>query len=200
MSEEAIDIFEDEVAQEEQEAQDDAIQIAFNEAISEDADEDDIKLAMIQAGATFKNVTRLYNQYMIDAGLAISKQDRDQIVTDTLEGLNFESEEEFDDAVARLEEGIKGCNTRSAANLVRAYAKKNDMECYKKPAGDSGTRNPFVRRFHDALIENPQMTKEQLQEIIDGLDEHHRTNPQRWFNQHDNIRKTANAIAAKFMQ
>lgn len=188
----------DEVVTEEIEDTENEIRNAFDEAITAEKEEDDIKMAMIGAGATFKNVTRLYNQYMIDAGLAISKADRNQIVEDVLEGCDLDTEELFDAAVNALVESIKGATDRSAASLIRAYAKKNEIEVYVKPKGEGGSRNPFVRIFHEQLIENPKMTEDELKAIIEGLDPDHQTNPTRWFSQHNNIRKTANAIAAKY--
>lgn len=171
---------------------------AFNEGVESEQDEDSIKMLMIQEGATFKNVTRLYNQFMIDAGLAISKSDRNQIVDETLEGVDLSTEDAFDAATEALVANVKGATERSAAALVRSFAKKNEVECYKKPAGEGGTRNPFVQVFHEALIENPSMDEDGLKAIIAGLEEKHQVNPTRWFNQHNNIRKTANAIAAKY--
>lgn len=174
------------------------IRDAFDEAITNESEEDDIKMSMIGAGATFKNVTRLYNQFMIDAGLAISKADRNQIVDDTLKGRDLDTEESFDAAVEGLMEAIKGATERSAGSLIRAYAKKNELEVYAKPKTESGSRNPFVQIFHTKLVEDPNMTEQGLRDIIDGLDEDHQTNPNRWFSQHNNIRKTANAIAARY--
>jgi len=175
-----------------------AVREAFDAGITEEAEEDGIKMSMIGAGATFKNVTRLYNEYMIDAGLAISKADRNQIVEDTLEGLDFETEEDFDSASSKLEEALTGSTERSAAALVRAYAKKTEQQCYAKPKGDGSARNPFVTLFHKSLVENPKMTEKDLKDLIASLDEKDQVNPTRWFNQHNNIRKTANSIAARY--
>lgn len=193
------EVNEEDAAGEAQEQETNAeVKVAFETALGEEQGEDEIKMAMIQAGATFKNVTRLFNQFMIDAGLAISASDRKAIVDETLEGSALDTEDAFAAATKAVEAAVLGSNERSAAALVRAYAKKNELECYKAPAGEGGTRNPFVQNFHKALIENPKMTEEELRGIISNLDEQHQVNPLRWFNQHNNIRKTANAIAAKY--
>ena len=174
-----------------------AIVESFDESVTDELDEDATKMAMIQAGATYKNVTRLYNQFMIDAGLAISKADRNDLVESTLEGKEFDTEESFESVVIELVEAIKGTTERSAAALVRAYAKKNELEAYAAPKGDGATRNPFVTNFHNALIENPNMDEDGLKAVIAALPAENQTNPNRWFTQHNNIRKMANAIAAK---
>lgn len=176
----------------------DQVFIGFQEAIDGNKSEDEIKMAMISCGATFKNVTRLYNQYMVDAGLVMSKEDRTEAVQSILDGIDLDTEEAFDAAVEEVENNVTGSTTKSAAAIVRSWAKKNEIEVYKKPTTEGGNRNPFVSNFHEALIENPNMDKEELQSIIDNLEPEHRTNPQRWFNQHNGIRKMANRIAAKY--
>lgn len=189
---------EDQAAAAEEADQNAEIKVAFDAAIGQELGEDEVKMSMIQAGATFKNVTRLFNQFMIDAGLAISAADRKAAVDSALENRDLSTEEGFDAAVAAVVDAVMGSNERSASALVRSYGKREDLAVFTKPKGEGGTRNPFVQTFHAALIENPKMTEDELKGIIAGLDEAHQTNPTRWFSQHNNIRKTANAIAAKF--
>ena len=81
--------------------------------------------------------------------------------------------------------------------MVRAYAKKLEMPCFKAPTGDGTPRNPFVTLFHEALINDPDMTEQDLRDLIASLDEDYQVNPNRWFNQHNNIRKTVNKVAER---
>lgn len=183
----------------EEEEQADEIRIAFDGAIQAESDEDDVKMAMIGAGATFKNVTRFYNQYMIDAGMAISKADRSQIVDDTLEGTDFDTEELFELAVGNLVDAIQGSTERSAAALIRSYAKKNEMECYIKPKGEGGQRNSFVHRYYNWLAENPAATEEAANDFIFGNGDYDETslNVKNYHKMHQNVRVLCNRIAAK---
>lgn len=164
------DVVEDEVNEVE-----DAIRAAFDESITDEDDEDDIKMAMVSAGATFKNVTRLYNKFMIDAGLAISKEDRNKAVEDSLDGVEFATEEDFNSAVESLVDAIQGATERSAAALVRAYAKKNELEVYAKPKGTGAARTSFAGKFYDFLAGNPGATKEEATAYINGDGEHEDT-------------------------
>ncbi len=152
-----------------------AIQTAFDEAIANESDEDAVKMAMIGAGASFKNVTRLYNQFMIGAGLAISKDDRNQIVTDTLEGRDLSEEQGFNDAVEALVEAVQGATERSAAALVRSYAKKNELDVYAKPKGTGTGRVGFASKFYDFLAANPKSTKEEALAFVNGEGDHEDT-------------------------
>lgn len=175
-----------------------AIFAAFELAIANDKDDDDIKLAMISAGATFKNVTRLYNQYMIETGRAVSKADRDLIINNALSGREFATEEEFTSACVALMEAMK-CTDKSANSTIRAYCKKNEKPVYAaEKIGDGKTRNPFVKLFHEGLIANPNYTEQDLRDLIARLDPEDQTNPTRWFSQHNNIRIMVNNIAKRF--
>ena len=168
---------------------------SFNVSIDAGKEEDDIKMDMIGAGATFKNVTRLYNDYMVQSGRAMTKEAKSEVVETSVKDVALASEEGFDSAVAAVVKGSKGVNEKSAAGLVRAWAKKAEVECYAKPKGSGATRNPFVNNFHAALIENPNMDEAGLKAVIAGLEEKQQINPTRWFNQHNSIRKMVNKIA-----
>lgn len=192
MSEEQFEEQEQEVEQ-----QEDTVRPAFDEAIADGADEDAVKLAMISAGATFKNVTRLYNQYMIDAGFAISKEDRQTAVDSALEGKEFDTEENFGEAVEAIVEAVKGATDRSAAALVRAYAKKNELDCYKKPAGSGAGKAGFAKKFYDFLIANPTCTKAEAAAFVKGEGDHEETsaNTQKHLSHYLSIHKLVNTIA-----
>lgn len=164
-----------------------AIGEAFTEATENGDDEDTVKMAMIQAGATFKNVTRLFNALMIDAGLAISKEDKEKTITDTLEGREFESEEDFDSAVADLTAAITGATERSAAAMVRAYAKKNELVAYTKPKGTGANRSGFAAKFYAWLSESVR-SAEDVKAYINGEGDHEDTS--------DNVKKHASHYIA----
>ncbi len=175
-----------------------AIREAFDEAIQDESGEDDIKLQMISAGATFKNVTRLYNKFMVEAGLAISKSDRNQIVEDTLSGRDVSTEESFNEAVNALVASIQGATERSAASLVRAYAKKNELPVYAKPKSEGGMKVGFASKFYDFLVGNPSVTEAEAEAFIMGKDAHAETsdNVKNHLSHYQAIRSLANRIAA----
>jgi len=147
-----------------------AIREAFDAAHEAGKEEDAIKLDMISAGATFKNVTRLFNQFMVDAGLAVSKEEKEQKLLEAVEGVDLSTEEGFDGAVATLAEAINGTE-KSAAALIRAYAKKNELEVFKKSkGGNGGGKQGFAGKFYAFLVANPTCSKEQAIAFIQGTD------------------------------
>lgn len=171
------------------------IREAFQIGIEEELEEDAIKMEMISSGATFKNVTRLYNQFMIDAGLVMSKDERDEAVEEALKDADLLTEAGFDSAVNAVLDAVTGSTDRSAAALVRAYGKKNGIDVFAKPKAEGGTRNPFTTLFYNGLRANPHMTHEQLKGLIAGLEEKHQVNPLRWLRAHDAVRQLVNDVA-----
>ena len=169
----------------------------FNQGMEKEAPEDDIKMKMIGAKsvANFKNVTRFFNQFMIDTGRAITREAKATIVSENCDGADLADEKGFNEAVKAIAKAATGVTDNSAASLVRAWAKKAEVECFAKPKGTGAVRNPFVTNFHDALVANPKMDEAGLKAVIEALEPQNRVNPQRWFNQHNAIRKMVNKIA-----
>lgn len=175
-----------------------AIREAFDSAIGDESEEDSIKMVMIGAGATFKNVTRLYNQFMIDAGLAISKEDRNKAVEDALEDKVLDSEDTFNAAVEELMESVKGSTERSAAALIRAYAKKNDVDCYAKPKSEGKGRAGFTSALYDFLIANPECDEAEVKALVNGEGDHPETseNTKRHMSAYLGVHKMVKQIVA----
>lgn len=172
------------------------IRDAFDEAVGAEKSEDDVKMAMIGAGATFKNVTRLYNEFMIDAGLAISREDRNAAVEGALSGMDLSTEEGYDEAVAAVIDAVKGANERSAAALVRGYAKKNELEIFKKPKSEGAGRQGFASQFYGWLVEGGATASEkEANDYI--MNPANSQNVHRHLSHYMGIYKLCNAIATK---
>ena len=153
-----------------------AIRGAFDAGVAASKTEDDIKLDMITAGATFKNVTRLFNTFSVDAGLAVSKEEKDQILLDVLNGADLSAEDTFNAKVEELMGRLTGTTDKSAAALIRAYAKKNGLEAFKKAKGSTGeARTGFAGKFYDWLIANPTSSVAEATAFIQGADGHEET-------------------------
>ena len=153
-----------------------AIRAAFDAAHAAGKEEDDIKLDMIGAGATFKNVTRLFNTFSVEAGLTVSKEEKDQILLDVLNGADLADEATFNAKVEELMARLSGSTDKSAAALIRAYAKKNGIEAFKKAKGGTGeAKTGFAAKFYEWLVANPTSTVEQATAFIQGTEGHEET-------------------------
>lgn len=174
------------------------IRAAFDAAHAAGKEEDDIKLDMIGAGATFKNVTRLFNQFSVDAGLTVSKEEKDQILLDVLNGADLADEATFNAKVEELMSRLSGSTDKSAAALIRAYAKKNGIEAFKKAKGGTGEAKPgFAAKFYDWLVANPTSTVAEATAFLQGTDGHEETseNTKRHQSHYLAIHRLVNRIA-----
>lgn len=140
------------------------IRVAFDKAVAANKEEDQVKLVMISAGATFKNVTRLFNEFMVDAGLAVSKEEKDAKVAEVMTKHEVATEAGFDAAVAELVEALKATD-KSAAALIRSHGKKEEIEVFKK-AGSAGRKSVDINvQVCEYLLEN-EYNEEAVLEFI----------------------------------
>ena len=175
----------------------DAILDAFRAGVSAGESEDQIKLSMIQAGDTFKTVAKNYAQFLIDEGIVESKESKDEKIASILSGADLSTEEGFASAVAAIVAAVKGVDEKSAAGSIRWYARKNGVAYFTKPKAESTGRAGFAKRFYEALIANPEMSKHDAEAIIQGIDGNPETsdNVKKHASHYQSIRKLANAIA-----
>lgn len=192
IEEEVVDQTEEEVATEDEGP--DEIEQAFIDGMDEGKSEDDIMLDMIGAGATFKTVKTLFNKYMVDGGYANSRAEKAEIVDTTLEGMDLSTEEGFSAAVEALVGNLKGVNEKSAAGSVRQYAKKNELECFKKPKGAGAGRSGVTSKFHDFLVENTPVSAE---DVSAWIEENGSENTKRHASHYQGLAKLCNRIAEK---
>lgn len=167
------------------------IRDAFDSNV-ESGDEEKIKMAMLKAGAKIKSVSGLYNKFLVDTGALASKEEKDEAVKVAFEAEDVDctTEEGFNALVAVVEAGLAGATTASASNVVRAYAKKAELECWKKPPG-AGRQSGFRFQFYKALTDNPQMTAVEAKAFGD---EHGTENDVKAFSHYQSIRELINNV------
>jgi len=171
-----------------------AIRAAFDD--NQDSEEEVVKMAMLQAGCKIKAVARVYNTYMIDSGQMATKEEKDDALEANLVGMDLASEEGFDAAVEIIQADVTGATEKSAAAMVRAWAKKADVEVYKKPAGAPRT-DSFVYKFNTELVGNPTMTEAECKAFIVANGTQGTQNTEYYF---QSLRKLANAIYTKYAE
>ena len=169
---------------------------AFEAGVEADKSEEAIFIDMLQAGAKFNEVKKIYNELMVEAGLALSKQDKEEILAAAFQGADLTTEEGFDAVVSAVTSANDSITQKSAAGMVRAYARKNDVPYFKKPKGGGGTRTTFVSDYYDALFANPRMTQEEAHQIM--VDKGTQ-NTLRWEKSHQKVRELVNRIAEQYL-
>lgn len=179
------------------EQEDTAIWDAFSEAADAGSSEDEVKMSMISAGATFKNVTRLHNGFMIDAGLAVSREEKDGIVAEHMEDADVSTEEGFDAKVSEIAEATTGATEKSAAAMIRAYCKKNEITVFKKVGSGKSRQDGFRFQFYAFLKANPGCSAADAQAYGDanGSD-----NDKKAFSHYQAIRELVNTVSGNVVE
>lgn len=190
--EEVVDQQSEEVAAEDEGPTE--IEVAFQDGMEAGKEEDEIMLDMIAAGATFKSVKTIYNKCMVEGGFVNSRAEKTEIVNETLKGADLSTEEGFSAAVEALMANLTGVNERSVAGSIRQYAKKNELDVYKKPKGEGAGRSGITSKFYDFVKENTPLSKEQ---VATWIEENGTENTKRHANHFQGIAKLCADIANK---
>ncbi len=154
-------------------------------------DEEVTKMAMLQAGCKIKAVTRIYNEFLVDSGMMASKSDKDEALEAACKDVDLTDEDIYTGVINDLVESVTGATETSAATMVRSWAKRNEVECWKRPVG-SGRKSGFRADFYAALKANPSMTSDEVKDIVEekGSD-----NDKRGVTHYQAIRELINAVS-----
>lgn len=140
---------------------------AFEEAVSQGKSPDEVKVAMLTAGAEFSGINKLYNQLMIDTGRMSNPAEKAAVVAKACEDNDISTQEGFDAAVNQILESLTGITSRSAEASIRGYARKNEMEYYHKPkTGGAGRIGGFRKKYFDWLRNHPNATDEEITDLL----------------------------------
>lgn len=176
-----------------------AIRDAFDSAVADGKGADEVKVEMIKAGCQFKDTGRLYKEWAIETGIMVDAKERAAKVEDILSGFSaLDNEDDFNSAMDAIMDGIPNTNNKQAGGLIRSYAKKNDMEVFKRAKAAGAGRTSFASKFYDSLRSNPGMTEDEAAAIINGTDGNEETsaNVQKHASHYQAIRKLVNDVAA----
>lgn len=140
-----------------------AIYEAFKKNVNK-GDDDATKIAMITAGATFSNVSRMFSEFMVETGMMASKEEKEKFL-ESLKDVNLEDENIFKKAVSDCSKKLKGIDEGDASKIIRYWAKKNEKPVYKK-AGGPGRTSGFRFKLYDAMRANPMMTNDECTKLV----------------------------------
>jgi hypothetical protein len=170
------------------------IRKAFVEAVDGGADEDGIKLKMIQAGTRFNEVSRLYNLLMVDFGYVKSKEEKNTALDAVLSGQDLTDEDIFDSCSQAIMEELE-VSDKSANAMIRQWCKKNEVEYFKKPKPEKAESSNFDSRLYAWIINNVGAT---VEELVAHLEEIGTKNTLRFKNRHIELFNFAQEIAKKY--
>lgn len=171
-----------------------AIKAAFIESVEAGSEEDDTKMSMIAAGAKFKNVNRLFNGFMVELGYSLSKDDKEDILQQVLDGLDLSDADTFDSAVAELAQRLQ-TSEKSASGSLRQWAKKREVVFYTKPKSEASERSGITATIYAWICENDTAD---VTSLYDYIKEVGTENTERNKTQFAAVLKLANKIADKY--
>ena len=171
------------------------VRAVFAAAVAEGKSADETKVEMIKAGCDFKDTVKLYKEWAIETGIMVNTKERAKEVDDILSGLDgLDTEDGFNDAVDTIMDNIDHVDEKKSASLIRAWAKKNEAEVFKRTKGGGKGRNGINTKLFAMLKDNPHTTEAELDAFID--ENGSETSKKTWRSHYQNIRGLVNAVAA----
>ena len=128
--------------------------------------DDELKMLLLKAGAKFSEVNGLFNKLMIEKGMRLNRADKLEAINTACDGQDLEDETLFNFAVKELV-AVSNVSITSASGSVRAWAKANGVECFRKPRGGNGQgQSGFASKFYKVLVATPDMGMGAVDEYI----------------------------------
>jgi len=145
--------------------------VILNPLIEAGTDEDELGIALVQAGFKFARAGRLMNQVLEARGLRMSSKNRFAAVEELLVSQNFAPNDwaDVDTFAVTVSEEVEATTKSQALASIRKYAKQNGIELPSKPKGAGGTRVGAFDRFYAWAAENSDASDDDIQEFTDDL-------------------------------
>lgn len=142
--------------------------------IEAEASNDDMAVALIQAGFKYTVAGRMLAKVLESKGLKLSAKDRYASVAEHLQNWSFapESWDDVEEAVANLVEEVQATNAAQAISCIRRFAKEHEIQLPEKPKGTGGGRSSGTsasKRFYAWTVANPTASLDDLKEFVYSL-------------------------------
>ena len=151
----------------------DPVEEAFDESFEAGLFEDEIKMEMIKAGCSFKQIANVYNRLMVERGHIMDDKDKRDLVDASCKGKALGNEAVFAAVSSKLMSAIPNCTERSAGSLIRGYARRNGIKAWVAPEPERNGRQGFGRDYREYILEYVKQTggvptEEQAMDYIMG--------------------------------
>jgi hypothetical protein len=106
---------------------------------------------------------------MVEFGYSKSKEEKNEILDRLLKDVDLTVEANLDNALLKVA-GELDVNERSAATSIRMWAKKNDVEVFKKPKSEPGEgRSSFDTNMYQWILDHINATVEEFTAYLDEV-------------------------------
>lgn len=134
--------------------------------IAADQSDDEMLIAIVQAGVKFKQAGKLFNNAMTEGGYRVSAKDRKENIRGHLVEAEFEPSaySDISEMVTELTKELSDVDLAQALRGIKAYAKEFELELPKPPKKAKGGFKVVVQ---DAVIANPAITLEEFRTLCE---------------------------------
>lgn len=163
--------------------------------------DDEIVVALITAGFTFKQAGRLMQSSLEGLGVRMSSKERNAHVEELLVEHGFAPTEWSDvtSVVTWIAEQLDATDEKQAMKSVVRFAKENEIELPAKPKkapGGGGLRaDSFRGQMHQYMIDNPTGEESDLVAFVEALGKD-KGHARHWARIYDTAKQMAAKIAA----
>ena len=144
----------------------DVVAEIVKEGVANDQSDDEMLIAIVQAGVKFKQAGKLFNNAMTEGGYRVSAKDRKDNIRNHLVEAEFEPSEysEVSEMITALTKKLADVDLAQALRGIKAYAKEFELELPKPPKKAKGGFKVVVQ---NAVIANPALTLEEFKTICE---------------------------------
>ena len=136
------------------------------------ASNEDMVVALIQAGIKYARAGRLMMKVLESKGLRVSAKDRYAAASENLTNWEFAPETwaDVEDAVANLVEELDSTNTAQALSCVKRFAKEHEITLPEKPkTGGRRDGSSADARFYAWAVANKDASEADVKAFVDAL-------------------------------
>jgi len=168
------------------------------EAGHETKTDDEMLVQIVNAGVSFKNAAKLFKTVMEAKGYRIAAKDRATAAAKILDEAGFDPKkwDDVDKAAANLVREVADTNTKQAMNLLKKYAKTNNIELPKKEKSEKAPGG-FRGKLLDFVATNALSATDK--DIVKWIEDQEKDEPQKVFDRSalviNAIRKAADLVA-----
>jgi hypothetical protein len=152
------------------------------EGVKAEKTDDQILVAIVNAGISFKNAGKLFKQVMQEKGLRISSKSRQEQVFKILKSLRFKPKaddwEKVQAALDKIVEEVNDTDEKQALMMVKRYAKEGELILPKQPKKAAGAKGNV--KVQEYMIANPSATKEEFSTFMLDLGKKEKMIDRQW--------------------
>lgn len=162
------------VPEQNKESQTNIVDKIVSEGFAAGKSDDDMLIAIIQAGVSFQRAGKMFKETVERLGLRVGIKDVKEVAAKLLAEIDFspKSYAEVREVADKIVAQCEGAQQGQALAAIKAYAKEKEITLPKKEKGQRGAIG-FRGKFYDWVVANPTAGEDELVAFLkkEGKDE-----------------------------